>query len=63
MFYDHVTFQCYLSGITVWVSCTNLHGLIQAGPNDLMFYTDNDNVQGQCMKKELTFQMVEIIDC
>jgi hypothetical protein len=50
-----VVFQCDLNGETVYVTATDLNGLISAGPNDLMFYTGSDNCQGQCKKKELTF--------
>jgi len=63
MFGNNVTFQCELNnGELVYVSCTQLNYLIQAEPNDLMFYTDADNNQGQCRKCELTFLSVEIIN-
>lgn len=59
MFFEHVTFQCQLNEETVYIDCTALNGLIMAEPNDWIFYTDSDNCQGQCRKKELTFLSVE----
>lgn len=63
MFGTNVTFQCLLDNDElVYVSCTELNEIIRAEPNDLIFYTDSDNNQGQCKKRELTFISVKVIN-
>lgn len=60
MFSKNATFECSLNNDTiVYVACSQLNDLIQSEPNDLMFYTDSDNCQGQCRKSELTFLSVD----